>query len=86
MAIHGVLVQRDQQIEAVTHVSDFFWAGANGQKSVATSNDRLIGIVGIQMQAAAAEHLCEDVARGGNTLTGGASDTDSKGLPHRATS
>ena len=32
VAIHGILVQRDQQVEAVTHVGDFFQAGANGKK------------------------------------------------------
>ena len=83
MAIHGVLVQRDQQVDAVTHVGDLFRAGANRQKSVAAANDGLIGVVGIQVQAAPAEDLCEDVARSGDTLSGRASDADSKGLLHR---
>ncbi len=82
VAIHGVLVQRDQQIDAVTHVGDSFRAGANGEKSVAAANDRLIGVVSIQMQAAATEDFREDVARRGDTLTGGASDADGKGLLH----
>jgi len=34
------------------------------------------------VQAAATEYLRENVARSGDTLTGGASDTDSEGLPH----
>ena len=47
---------------------------------MAPPNDRLIGIVGIQVQAAATEDFREDVARRGDTLTGGASDTDGEGL------
>src|SRR5919108_4709762 len=86
VAIHGILVERDQQIEPVTHIRDFFWAGANGEKGVATANDRLISVVGVQVQPAATEDLCEDVARRGHTLTCGASDADSKGLPHSAIS
>ena len=29
VAIHGILVQRDQQIDPITHVSDFLRAGTN---------------------------------------------------------
>ena len=49
---------------------------------MAASNDRLIGIVGIQVQTATAEDLCEDVARGRDSLTGSASDTDGEGPLH----
>src|SRR5258708_30380997 len=38
------------------------------------------------MQAAPAENLCENVARGGDSLSGRASDTDSEGLLHRTLS
>src|SRR5437016_12311004 len=38
------------------------------------------------MQAAPAENFCENVARGGDTLSGRASDTDSEGLLHRTLS
>ena len=82
VAIHGILVQRDQQIDAVTHVGDFFRAGTNSQKSVAAANNRLICVVSIQMQSPAAENLGEDVTRRGDTLAGGASDTNGKSLFH----
>ena len=82
VAIHGILVQRDQQIDAVTHVGDFFRAGANSQKSVAAANNRLICVVSIQMQSPAAENLGEDVTRRGDTLAGGASDPNGKSLFH----
>src|SRR5258708_5803225 len=38
------------------------------------------------MHAAPAENLCENVARGGDSLSGRASDTDSEGLLHRTLS
>ena len=40
---------------------------------MAAANDGLIGVVGVQVQAATAEDFGEDVAGRGNTLTGGAS-------------
>ena len=86
MAIHCILIERDQQIEAVTHVRDFLGTGTNGEKGVATANDGLIGVVGIEVQAAAAENLGEDVARCSDTLTGGAPNADGKCLPHSAIS
>src|SRR5438876_9172526 len=53
---------------------------------MAAADDGLVGVVGIQMQAAPAENLCENVARGGDSLSGRASDTDSEGLLHRTLS
>ena len=82
VAIHRVLIQRDQQIQAVTHVGDFFRASADREKSVATADDRLIGVVRIQVQAPAAENLREDVSGCSDALTGGASNADGEGLLH----
>src|SRR5437879_3789704 len=82
MAIHRVLVQRDQQIHAVAHVGDLFWASTDRKKSVPPADDRLVGVVSIQVQAPAAEDLREDIAWRGDALTGGASDADGKGLLH----
>jgi hypothetical protein len=42
----------------------------------------LIGVVGIQVKAPTTEDLCENVAGGGNTLTGRTTDRDSEGLLH----
>ncbi len=61
-------------------------AGADGEKRVAAANDGLVGVVGVQMQAAPAEDQCEDVARRGNTLTGRAANTDGEGLTHKVLS
>jgi len=81
--VHGVLVQGNQQIEVIAHVGDFFRAGANGEKGVAATDDGLVGVVDVQVQAATAEDFGENVAWRGNALTGRASYTNSEGLPHR---
>ena len=83
MAIHRVLVQGDQQIDAIAHVGDLVRTGANGKEGMAAANDGLIGVVDVQVQSTAAENLREDVAGGSNALTSGAANTDSEGLPHR---
>src|SRR6202043_2686130 len=82
VAIHRVLIQRDQQVQAVAHVGDFFRSGADREKRVTAADDRLIGVVSIQVQPSAAKDLCEDVARRSDALTGGASDADGKALLH----
>ena len=51
-----------------------FQASQSGEKTVPTADDRRISVVSIQAQAAATEDFCEDVARCGDALTGGASD------------
>ena len=82
VAVHGVLVERNEQVDPVTHVGDLLRARSNGQKSMAAANDGLIGVVGIQVKAPSTENLCENIARRGDSLTGRSSDTDSKGLLH----
>ena len=47
------------------------------------TNHRLIGVLGIQVHAAATEDFREDVARRSDALTGCASDADGEGLLHR---
>ncbi len=82
VAIHAVLVKRNEQVDSVTHVGDLIRTRANGQKRVAAANDGLIGVVGIQVKTTPAEDFRENVARRGHTLPSCASDTDSKGLLH----
>ncbi len=82
VAIHGVLVQWDQQIDPIAHALHFIDAGANREKRMAAANDGLIRVVGVQMQPAPAEDQCEDVAWRGNTLTGRAANTNGEGLTH----
>ena len=83
MAVHRVLVQRDQQIHMVAQVGDRFGASANGQKRMAAANDGLVGVVSVDVQPTAAKDLCEYVAWSGNTLTCCSADSNSEGLPHK---
>ena len=47
VAIHGVLVQGNEQVHAVAHVGDLFGARSNRQESVAAADNGLIGVVGV---------------------------------------
>ncbi len=84
MAIHAVLVKRDEQVNTITHVGDFFRTRTNSEKSVPAANDGLICVVGVEVETSAAEDLCENVAWRSYSLAGCSSDTDSKGLLHHA--
>src|SRR5690242_15731677 len=78
MPVHGVLVERNQDVELVTHAADGAVAGANGQKRVSAADDGLIGVVGVQIEAAPREDACQNVARGGDALPRFAADPDCK--------
>ncbi len=82
MAIGGVLIERNEEVEMAVGGADVVRAGADGEEGVAAADDGLVGVVGVEMEAAAAEYLGEDVSGSGDALTGGASDTDAEGLSH----
>ena len=82
MAIHGVLIQRNQQIDPVAQLLHLVHAGANGKEGVAAADDRLVCVVGVHVQPTPAEDQCEDVARCSDTLTGRAADAEGKGVTH----
>src|SRR5215475_14406084 len=83
MAVDRVLIQRNQQVDPVPHVGYWLQPRADRKKGVAAANDRLIGVVRIQMQPTAAEDLREDIAGRCDALSGCASDADGKGPLHR---
>ncbi len=82
MPVHAVLVQRDEQVNPVTHIGDFFRAGANRQEGMAATDYGLVGVVSIQIQTASAKDFCEDVTRRSDTLPSCSSNPDSEGLLH----
>ena len=82
VAVHGVLVERNQQVDAVAHVGDRFRSGSNGQKRVPAPNNRLIGVVGIQAQTPSTEDFRENIPWRGHTLARRATNGDRKGLFH----
>ena len=82
VAIGGVLIEGDEEVEVAVGGADVVGAGADGEEGVAAADDGLVGVVGVEVQAAAAEDLGEDVSGSGDALTGGASDTNTEGLSH----
>ena len=78
MAIHRVLIERHEHVELVAVAQHGLVAGAEGQEDVTAANDGLVGIVGVHVKPAADEDPRQDVAGGGDTLTGRAPDTDSQ--------
>ena len=51
-------------------------AGADGQESVAAADDGLVGVVGVEMEAAPRENAGENVSGGGDALAVLAADAD----------
>src|SRR6266849_7801788 len=76
MAIHGVLVEGDDQVELVAGRQDRSVARSQGEKDVPATNDRLIGVVGVEVQATADEDTRQDVTWRSDTLTRCAADAD----------
>src|SRR5713226_2578644 len=76
MAVHGVLVEGDEQVELVAGGQDGSVARSQGEKDVTASNDRLIGVVGAEMQATADEDARQNVAWRSDTLTRCAANAD----------
>ena len=76
VAIHRVLVERDEDVDLVAHAADRRVAGPNGEESVAAANDRLVGVVGVEVQAAPREDAGQNVSGGGDALTVLATDPD----------
>src|SRR5438876_12068327 len=78
MAVHGVLVQCDEQIVLVAGRADRLLAQAHREEDVPTPDDGLVSVVGLKMQAASHGNARQDVARRGNPLPCRASNTDSQ--------
>src|SRR5579859_6123577 len=82
MAVHGILVQRYQQVDPISRVGDLLRPGTNGQECMTAAYDRLIGVVRVQMQSPAAEDFGEDITRRCDPLPRRTSNADRKGLVH----
>src|SRR5256884_8542827 len=66
--IHRVLIERDEHVDLVPHVADRRVAGANRQESVAAADDRLVSVVGVEMQPAPRKEKRENVPSGSDPL------------------
>src|SRR5215469_11555296 len=66
--IHRVLIERNEDIYLVTHVADWSVAGANCQKGMTAADDRLVSVVGVEMQSAPRKDKRENVPSGSDPL------------------
>src|SRR5262249_39730826 len=82
VSINRVLIQRNQQVDAMAFVGDFIRPCGNGEKGWPAANDGLIGVVGVQVEAAATEDFREHVSWCSHTLTGSSPYTNGEGLLH----
>src|SRR6266498_4361095 len=62
MAIHRVLIEGNQNVELVTETENRGIAGAKREENVAATNDRLVGVVSVQVQPATDEDPRQDIA------------------------
>ena len=69
MTVHRVLVERDEDVNLVSHIADRRLAGADGQERMPTADDGLVGIVSVEMKSAPREDAGQNVARRGDALT-----------------
>src|SRR5258708_16659141 len=76
MTVYCVLIERDQHVDLVAQIADRLIAGADGQECMPTSDDRLIGVVSVEMKPAPRKDAGQDVSRGGDALTVLAADGD----------
>jgi hypothetical protein len=68
MAIHRVLIEGHQNVELVTECENRGIASAKREENVAAANDRLVRIIGVQVQPAADEDARQDIAGRGDSL------------------
>ena len=81
--VDGVLVEGDQHVELVAHAADGRFAGPYRQESVAAADDRLVGVVRVDVEPAAHEEPGQHRARRRDPLAGRPADSHCKvDVPH----
>src|ERR1700745_2425995 len=74
--IHCVLIQRNEDTDFVAHVTDRPIARANCQERMAAANDRLVSVVGVEMQSAPRKNKRQNVSSGSDPLAVLAANAD----------
>ena len=82
MAIHGVLIERNQKVDFVAEAVNALRTGADCQECMSAPDDGLICIVGVQVQAAPREDPGKNIARRGDSLPCGAPYGYREGMLH----
>src|SRR6266498_1614093 len=73
-SIHRVLIEGNQNVELVTETENRGIAGAKREENMTAANDRLVRIIGVQMQPPAHEDARQDIAGCRDALTRCAAD------------
>ena len=66
--IHRVLIERNKYIDLVTHGTHGPIARANCQKGVTATDNRLVSVVGVEMQSAPRKDKRQNVPSGSDPL------------------
>src|SRR5262249_33674410 len=82
VAVHSVLIQRNQKVNFVTEAGHSLRTGADSQKCMSAPDNGLICIVGVEVQAAPGKNTGEDIARSRDSLSRGAPDGYREGMFH----
>ena len=80
MAIHRVLIERDEDVDLVAHVAHGRVARANGEERVPAADDRLVGVIGVEVEPAPRKNARENIPGGGDALTVLAADPTAKSI------
>jgi hypothetical protein len=78
MPVHGLLIEAEQEVPLITVIEHRLIANPHRQKNMPAPDDRLVSVVGIEMQTSAHKDPGENVTRGGNSLACGAADCQRK--------
>ena len=70
MPVHRVLVQAEEKVEPVSVAIHFLVADSDSEEDVAAADYRLVGVVGVEVKTAPDEYPSQDVAWGGDALSG----------------
>jgi hypothetical protein len=68
MPIHGGLIQAEQEVPRIAVREHLLIADPHGQEDMPAPDDRLVGVVGIEVQTSADKYAGENIPRGGNPL------------------
>ena len=74
VTVHRVLIEAHEEVDLVAMGVNRPVAHPDGEKDVAAPDDRLVGVVGVEVEAAAHSDSCKYVAGRSDSLTGGTAD------------
>ena len=78
MSVHGVLIQTQQEIQLIPVAVDLLIAGTHGEKNMPASDDRLIGVVRVEVETAADKNPRQNIAGRGDSVSGGTTNREGK--------